>query len=88
VNKPAIRKKLLSLRKRKYNNNISLNPKKLFELIDKQKLNSKIIGCYYPFNYELDISNILEALENKKYILSLPKILNNSEMNFFKSKIR
>ncbi|MDA9152151.1 5-formyltetrahydrofolate cyclo-ligase [bacterium] len=84
MNKSAIRNKLLSLRKRKYNNNISLNPKKLFELIDKQKLNSKIIGCYYPFNYELDISNILEALENKKYILSLPKILNNSEMNFFK----
>ena len=73
MNKSAIRKKLISLRKKKYKSNIELNPNKLIELIDKQKLNSKIIGCYYPFNYELDILNILEALVNKKYILSLPK---------------
>ncbi|MDC0469187.1 5-formyltetrahydrofolate cyclo-ligase [Candidatus Pelagibacter sp.] len=87
MNKSAIRKKLISLRKKKYKSNIELNPNKLIELIDKQKLNSKIIGCYYPFNYELDILNILEALVNKKYILSLPKILKNNEMNFFKWSI-
>ena len=52
MNKSAIRKKLTSLRKKKYKSNIELNPNKLIELIDKQKLNSKIIGCYYPFNYE------------------------------------
>ena len=87
MNKSAIRKKLISLRKKKYKSKIELNPNKFIELIDKQKLNSKIIGCYYPFNYELDILNILEALVNKKYILSLPKILKNNEMNFFKWSI-
>jgi len=39
VNKSAIRKKLISLRKKKYKSNIELNPNKLIELIDKQKLN-------------------------------------------------
>jgi 5-formyltetrahydrofolate cyclo-ligase len=87
VNKSDIRKKLISLRKKKYKRNIELNPNKLIELIDKKKLNSKIIGCYYPFNCELDILNVLEVLENKKYILSLPKILKNNEMNFFKWSI-
>ena len=59
MNKSAIRKKLISLRKKKYKSKIELNPNKFIELIDKQKLNSKIIGCYYPFNYELDILNLI-----------------------------
>jgi 5-formyltetrahydrofolate cyclo-ligase len=83
VNKSAIRKKLINLRKKNYIANISLNPNKLFNLIEKQNLSSKVIGCYYPFNYELDILNILEALDNENYIFSLPKILKNNEMNFF-----
>ena len=83
MNKSAIRKKLINLRKKNYIPNISLNPNKLFKLIEKQNLSSKVIGCYYPFNYELDILNILEALDNENYILSLPKILKNNEMNFF-----
>jgi 5-formyltetrahydrofolate cyclo-ligase len=87
VNKTVIRKKLISLRKKKYKSNISLNPNKLFKLIDKQKFKSKIIGCYYPFNYELNILNILEALKKKKYILSLPKISKNNQINFFKWSI-
>jgi 5-formyltetrahydrofolate cyclo-ligase len=61
VNKSAIRTKLISLRKKKYKSKIELNPNKFIELIDKQKLNSKIIGCYYPFNCELDILNVLEV---------------------------
>ena len=83
MNKSAIRKKLINLRKKNYIANISLNPNKLFKLIEKKNLSSKIIGCYYPFNYELDILNILEALDYENYILSLPKILKNNEMNFF-----
>jgi hypothetical protein len=43
VNKSTIRKKLISLRKKKYKSNIELNPNKLIELIDKQKLNSKLL---------------------------------------------
>ena len=82
MNKSSIRKKLLNLRKKKYSINISLNPNQLFELLKKKKLKSKIIGCYYPFNYELDILNILDVMEKKKYSLSLPKISKNNEMNF------
>ena len=56
---------------------------KLLKFLEKKKIKSKIIGGYYPFNYELDILNILEALEKRKYILSLPKIAKNNEMDFF-----
>src|SRR5210317_2111057 len=77
MKKSNIRKKLISLRKKKYKSNIELNPNKLIELIDKEKLNSKIIGCYYPFNYELDILNffkwsIYEPLKTNKYGIPEP----------------
>ena len=35
----------------------------LLKFLKKKKLNSKIIGGYYPFNHELDILNILEKNE-------------------------
>ncbi len=50
-----------------------------------KKLNApdKIIGGYYPFNYEVDTLEILEKLEKRNYIISLPKIKKNYQMNFF-----
>ena len=42
----------------------------------------KILGGY-PYNYEIDTMKILEKFEKHNYYLSLPKIKNNSKMNFF-----
>ena len=84
MNKSNIRKKILRLRKKKYSNNLSISFINFSKLLEKKKIKSKIIGGYYPFNYELDILNILETLEKKKYIISLPKIAKNNKMNFFK----
>ena len=84
MNKSSIRKKLLKLRKNNYPKKYYLSPAKLFQFLKKKGLKSKNIGGYYPFNYELDILNILETLEKKKYIISLPKIAKNNKMNFFK----
>ena len=61
MNKTSIRKKLIKLRKKEYSNNLTISFIKLFKFLKKKKLNSKIIGGYYPFNYELDILNILET---------------------------
>ncbi len=83
MNKSYIRKKILSLRKKNYSKNLSINPKKFLKFLDKEKIKSKTIGGYYSFNYELDIMNILEELEKKECILSLPKIGKNNTMNFY-----
>jgi 5,10-methenyltetrahydrofolate synthetase len=84
VNKSTIRKKVLKIRKKKYSKNLSISFINLSKILEKKKTKPKIIGGYYPFNYELDILNILETLEKKKYIISLPKIAKNNKMNFFK----
>ena len=81
--KLSIRKKLLKYRKKKYSDNISISSTKLLKFLKKKKIKSKIIGGYYPFNYELNILNILKIFEKKDYIISLPKITKNGKMNFF-----
>ena len=42
-----------------------------------------IIGGYYPFKNEVDALKILEKFEQKNYLISLPRIENNFQMNFF-----
>ena len=84
MNKLFIRKRLIKLRKKNYSKYYSISPIKLFKLLEKKKLKSKIIGGYYPFNYELEILNILEELKKKNYTFSLPKISKKNEMNFYK----
>ena len=83
MKKSYIRKKILNLRKRNYSKNLSINFKKFIKFLEKKNIRSKIIGGYYPFNYELNILNILEKLEKKNYIISLPKIAKNNTMDFF-----
>ena len=47
------------------------------------RLKGKVLGGYYPYNYEANIMNILEKFEKQNYIISLPRIKNNSQMDFF-----
>ena len=83
MNKSSIRKKILELRRKKFSKDLSISSIKLSNLLKKKKLKSKIIGGYYPFSYELDILDILETLEKKNYIISLPKTAKNNKMDFF-----
>ena len=83
MNKSSIRKKIITLRKKKYSSKISISTKKFFKLLEKKKFKTKIIGGYYPFNYEMNILNILEECEKKNYVISLPKVGKNNEMDFF-----
>ena len=72
--KSEIRKKILKKRKEKYFKNLSINQSKFLKFLKKNNLNSKIIGGYYPYNYEIDVLQILKLLEKKNYKISLPKI--------------
>jgi len=84
VNKSDLRKKILLIRKKKYLKDLFINDNKFLNLLNKINKKSKTIGAYYPFNYELNIMNILEILEKKGFIISLPKVEKNNAMNFFK----
>ena len=83
MNKSEIRKKILKKRKENYFKNLSINKNKFLKFFKKIKLNNKIIGGYYPYNYEIDILEILKLLEKKNYKISLPKIKKKNQMNFF-----
>ena len=88
MNKSYIRKKILYLRKKKYSKNLLINPNKFLKFLKKKNIKSKIIGGYYPFNFEIDILNILEMLEKKGYVISLPKVEKSNMMNFFQYSLK
>ena len=50
-------------------------------------LRDKIVGGYYPVNYEIDDLDILRRLEKKKITISLPSIKKNYKMNFIKCSL-
>lgn len=83
MNKSSIRKKILLLRKKNYSKNLTISPLNFFNFLRKNKIKFKNVGGYYPFNYEINILNILELLEKKNYIISLPRVAKNNKMNFF-----
>ena len=83
MKKSQIRKKILKLRKQKKNKNFIFNFDLIVKIFEKEKVSGKIIGGYYPYNYEIDILQILEKFEKKNFIITLPKIEKDSQMNFF-----
>tara|TARA_S200000501_G_C20472419_1_gene590061 strand:+ start:13 stop:546 length:534 start_codon:yes stop_codon:yes gene_type:complete len=83
VNKSQIRKKILKIRKQKKIKKFILNFNLILNILKKNKVTGKMIGGYYPYNHEIDILQILEKFEQKKFIITLPKIKKNSQMNFF-----
>ena len=83
MNKSDIRKRILKLRKKNYFDNAQFNFESIIKVLKKRGYTKKIIGGYFPYNYEANIIPILEKFENLNYSLLLPKIGKNSQMNFF-----
>ena len=83
MKKSEIRKKILKLRKKNKNKNLKINFEYLLKILKKVKTTSKIVGAYYPYNYEINPINILEKLEEQNYQISLPKIKKNFKMDFY-----
>tara|TARA_Y100001970_G_scaffold187694_1_gene228333 strand:- start:3193 stop:3732 length:540 start_codon:yes stop_codon:yes gene_type:complete len=82
--KKKLRKKLLEIRKKKYLEIKTKNFSKILDFIKKNYSNVKIVGGYAAINYEYDCLNLLKFLESKNYMVSLPVIKNNFQMNFYK----
>jgi len=83
VIKSKIRKKILEIRKKKNNKNIKFSFLKVFNEIKKNISKKKIVGGYYPVNFEIDILEILEKLETKGLQLCLPVVKKDNEMDFY-----
>ena len=82
--KSKIRKKILYIRKKQNKKNIKFSFLKVFTELKKRISKKKIVGGYYPVNFEIDILEILENLEKKIGMqLSLPVIKKNNEMDFY-----
>ena len=83
MNKSEIRNKILKIRKKKafFNSEISFNF--IMKVLKKEKISGKILGGYYPYNYEIDGMQILQKFEKKNYHICLPKIKKNNQMDFF-----
>ena len=83
MKKSEIRKKIKKLREKNFSKNFQIDFQSIFKLLRKKKSKKRIIGGYYPYNYEINVIPIMEKFERLKYIISLPKISQNSNMNFF-----
>ena len=84
MSKFKLRNKIINIRKKKYfevkiSNNIIDN---LSKKIDLSK--NKIIGGYFPINFEFDCLQILKNFYSNSYRLSLPIIKQNYQMDFYK----
>ena len=84
MNKIEIRKKIFNKRKLNKFQNLRISLNALLTIIKKEKIRGKLLGGYYPFNYELDILKTLKELETRNFEILLPKIRKNSQMNYFK----
>ena len=82
--KSKLRKKILKIREKNNQKNIQINFKQIIKILKKEKITKKIVGGYYPVNFEVDDLELLKKLENKNFDISLPVIKKNFQMDFYK----
>ena len=81
--KSKLRDKVLKLRKSNSKKSININPSNIYSYLKKKNYNLKIIGGYYPTNYEIDDLEILNYFFDKGSTISLPKIKKKNQMEFY-----
>ena len=82
--KSELRTKVLKIRKNKSKKSFNINPGIIYSYLKKKNYNLKIIGGYYPTNYEIDDLEILNYFFKKGSTISLPKIKKKNQMEFYK----
>ena len=83
MDKTELRKKILKIRKLANKNNVKINFNKIFKILKENNIKKKLVGGYFPVNYEVDDLDILKEFYKKKYKISLPIIKKNFEMDFY-----
>ena len=82
--KNKIRRKIIVIRKKKFNKSLNIKINKILEIIKKSNKYKPLIGGYYPINYEIDCLKILKSLEINNFKISLPIISKYKSMEFYK----
>jgi 5-formyltetrahydrofolate cyclo-ligase len=83
VLKSKLRKKILKIREKNNKKNIKISFNQIIKILKKEKISKKIIGGYYPVNFEIDDLKLLEKFEKKKFNISLPVVKKNFKMDFY-----
>jgi len=84
VLKSKLRKKILNIREKINKKNIQIDFNLIIKILKKEKINKKTIGGYYPVNFEIDDLALLKKFEKNRFIISLPVIRKNFQMDFYK----
>tara|TARA_B100000767_G_scaffold241362_1_gene237796 strand:- start:419 stop:964 length:546 start_codon:yes stop_codon:yes gene_type:complete len=84
VLKSKIRNKILNIREKTNKKDIQINFNKILKILKKENINKKIIGGYYPINFEVDDLALLRKFEKNNFDISLPVIKRNFQMDFYK----
>ena len=82
--KSKLRKKILKIREKTNKNDIQINYNQITKILKKEKINKKIIGGYFPVNFEMDDLVLLRKFEKNRFNISLPVIKKNFQMDFYK----
>ena len=82
--KSKLRKKILIIRQKTNKKNIQIDFNQIIRILKKEKITKKIIGGYYPINFEVDDLELLKKFEKNKFNISLPIIKKNFQMDFYK----
>ena len=82
--KSKLRKKILKVREKINKKNVQIDFNKIIKILKKEKINKKIVGGYYPVNFEIDDLVLLKKFEKNKFDISLPVIKKNFQMDFYK----
>ena len=77
--KSKLRKKILKIREKNNKKNIQIDFNQIIKIFKEEKITKKIIGGYYPVNFEVDDLELLKKLEEDKFSISLPVIKKNVE---------
>ena len=72
--KSKLRKKILKVRQKLNTKNIQIDFNQIIKILKKEKISNKIIGGYYPVNFEIDDLALLRKFKNNKFYISLPVI--------------
>ena len=81
--KSKLRKKILKIREKNDKKNIQISFNQIIKILKREKISKKIIGGYYPVNFEIDDLKLLEKFEKKNFNISLPIVKKNFKMDFY-----
>ena len=81
--KSKLRERIFKTREKNNKDNIQIDFNQIIKILKKEKITKKIIGGYYPINFEVSDLELLKQLEKNKFNISLPVIKKNFQMDFY-----